>query len=183
VLVLGLNSCLGFPLFLYAKVAATRIGLPHFLQVWLAMLQRVHRFSFFVFQPHHPCFHRVLFSNRYARLSQPYCFYFLRCYFTELSIRKVPFRLYCPIPFFRILYCNLCRVLLIFAEEAVCAGLLGILLIFPFPAVPPLAYPLFLKFPCILYRWQMKNGIGDVIFLKGVCFRHGQSTLFLRDLL
>jgi len=49
VLVLGLNSCLGFPLFLYAKVAATRIGLPHFLQVWLAMLQRVHRFSFFRF--------------------------------------------------------------------------------------------------------------------------------------
>jgi len=49
VLVLGLNGCLGFPLFLYAKVAATKIGLRHFLQVWLSMLQRVQRFSFFRF--------------------------------------------------------------------------------------------------------------------------------------
>jgi len=49
VLVLGLNGCLGFPLFLYAKVAATKIGLRHFFQVWLSMLQRVQRFSFFRF--------------------------------------------------------------------------------------------------------------------------------------
>ena len=61
-------------------------------------------------------------------------------------------------------------------------GSLGILLIFPFPGVPPLAYPLFLKFPSILDRWQMKNGIGDVIFLEGVWFRHGPSALFLRVL-
>jgi len=49
VLVLGLNGCLGFPLFLYEKVAATKIGLRHFLQVWLSMLQGVQPFSFFRF--------------------------------------------------------------------------------------------------------------------------------------
>jgi len=32
-----------------AKVVATKIGLRHFLQVWLSMLQRVQRFSFFRF--------------------------------------------------------------------------------------------------------------------------------------
>ena len=37
------------PLFLYTKVAATKIGLRHFLQVWLSMLQHVQRFSFFCF--------------------------------------------------------------------------------------------------------------------------------------
>ena len=49
VLVLGSNGCLGFPLFLYAKVAATKIGLQHFLLIWLSMLQGVQRFSFFRF--------------------------------------------------------------------------------------------------------------------------------------
>jgi len=34
---------------LYAKVAATKIGLRYFLHVWLSMLQRVQRFSFFRF--------------------------------------------------------------------------------------------------------------------------------------
>jgi len=49
VLVLGLNGCLGFPQFLYAKVPATKIGLRHFLLVWFFMLQRVPRFSFLPF--------------------------------------------------------------------------------------------------------------------------------------
>jgi len=49
VLVLGLNGCLGFPLCLYEKVTATNIGLRHCLQVWLSILQRVQRFSFFRF--------------------------------------------------------------------------------------------------------------------------------------
>jgi len=49
VLVLGLNGCLGFPVFLYGKVTATNIGLQHCLQVWLSILQLVQRFSFFPF--------------------------------------------------------------------------------------------------------------------------------------
>jgi len=183
VLVLGLNGALGFPLFLYAKVLATKIGLRHFPQVWLSMLQRVQWFSFF------------RFSTTSSLI--PSCAFFESVCSSCAAVSILFFPVLCrgafhlDHPFPALLSHHLFSYLLLKPWSGCSRFRLGggacrvvrDFVTFPLSRSSTSCLPTFLKIPSIPHQWQIKNGIGEVIFLEGVCFRHGPSTLFMRVLL
>jgi len=181
-LVLGLNGCLGFPLFLYAKVAATKIGLRHFVQVWLSMLQRVQRSSFFRFSTTSYLIPSCAFFQSVCSSFTTVLFLFLAVLFPGAFYREDPFPVLLSDPFLSYLVLKPLSDSSRFRLGGGACGVVTDLVNFPLSRSSSCAYPLFLKFPSILHRWQMKNGIGNVIFLVGVYFRHGPSTLYLRVL-
>jgi len=104
VLVLGLNGCLGFPLFLYAKVAATKISIRHFLPVWLSMLQRMQRFSFFRFSTTYSLIPLCAFFQSVCSSFTTVWFLFFAVLFRGAFHPEDPFLALLSDPLFRIWY-------------------------------------------------------------------------------
>jgi len=76
---------------LYAKVAAIKIGLQHFLHLWLSLLQRVQRFSFFRFSTTSSLSPSYAFFQSVCSSFTLLLFLFLTVLFCGASHRHDPF--------------------------------------------------------------------------------------------
>jgi len=182
VVVLGLNGCLGFPLFLYAMVAATKIGLRHFLQVWLSMLQRVQHFSFFGFSTTSSLIPSCAFFQSVCSCIPTVLFLFFALLFRGVFHSEGPFPALLSDPLFSYLVLKPLSGSSRFRLGQGACGVVRDFVNFSLSRGSSSCLPPFLKISIHSSLVAKENRIGDVIFLEGLCFRYGPSPLYLKVL-